>query len=84
MAASDPSFQRKPLSRKNSRILLTLLFVCTLLLAFLSALGIKAAGENEEFQRAMEELNTSTMPPTDQQLHADSTIGSLSAPDSTH
>ena len=62
MNTSKPSYQRKTLSQKNSRILLTTFFLFTVLLGYLSALGIKSASENEEFRNAMEELQQNSNP----------------------
>ncbi len=46
----------KPLSRKASRRLLFGLIVASLFLAFLAALGIKSATENEAFQKEVIEM----------------------------
>ena len=56
MVTPEPSFQKKTLSKKKSRILLTSLILFTVFLAYLSAIGIRAAGENPKFQEAMEIL----------------------------
>ena len=47
---------RKPLSKKASRIFLFGVIVATLLLSFLTALGIKSASENEAFQEEVQEM----------------------------
>ena len=74
MDSSESTYKRRYLSRKNSRILLTFLILCTVFLSYLAALGIKAAGENEEFQEAMEIMQRDANPeaPIDQ-IFIDST-----------
>lgn len=56
MSTSKSSSQRKTLSQKNSRILLTAFFLSTVFLGYLGAMGIQAASENEAFIQAMEEM----------------------------
>ena len=74
MAPSESPKQRRPLSKRNSRILLSSLIVLTIFLAYLAALGIKAAGENEKFQEAMEIMQQDANPETPiDQIFLDST-----------
>lgn len=82
MSASNSSSQRKYLSQKNSRILLTAFFLCTIFLGYLAALSIKAASENEEFQQAMEEFQRNSSPVLADSVSVDTPeLDSLNRPD---
>lgn len=55
--SSDPiPHKRKALSKKASRRFLFGLIVVSLFLAFMAALGIKSAAENEAFQEEVKEM----------------------------
>ena len=73
----------KVLSRKASRRFLFGLIVVTLMLAFLAALGIKSAAENEAFQEEVIEMRK-LYDPNFKDTDTDSEPAPASTPDSTN
>ena len=70
------------LSRKNSRRFLFGLIVVTLILAFLAALGIKSAAENDAFQEEVIEMRR-MYDPNFKEPGSDAAPAPASSPDST-
>ena len=74
---------RKSLSKKASRRFLFGVIVATMILAFLSALGIKSAAENEAFQKEVLEMRR-TFDPNFEEPDTVEVTAPLSTPDSTN
>ncbi len=72
---------RKALSKKASRRFLFGVIVVTLILAFLSALGIKSAAENEAFQEEVLEMRRTYDPNFEEPDTVETTVP-IAAPDS--
>ena len=75
--------KRNALSRKTSRRFLFGLIVVTFMLAFLAALGIKSAAENENFQEEVKEMRR-MYDPQYQDTDLDTSQTPVSSPDSAH
>ncbi|MFK7846223.1 MAG: hypothetical protein AB8G77_13075 [Rhodothermales bacterium] len=74
---------RKALTKKASRRFLFGVIVVTLILAFLSALGIKSAAENEAFQDEVLEMRRIYDPNFEEPDTVKTTVP-IASPDSAH